>query len=69
MRAPPQSREMPRHGIEDAIEWIDPRTSREAAWRAVELQEIFGDRAFGAGADEIEFAPGCEPQGAGVFHM
>jgi hypothetical protein len=59
---------MPRHGIEDAFWCGDPRTSREAAWRAVELQEIFGDPAFGGGPDEIEFPRGVNRTERAFFH-
>jgi hypothetical protein len=59
---------MPRHGFEDAIGWIDPRSSREAAWRALELAEIFGDPAFGGGPDEIEFPRGVNRTERAFFH-
>ena len=55
MRAP-QSLENARGGAFDPLGTNDPRSSREAAWRFVEAQEIFANPAFGRGPDEIDFS-------------
>ena len=50
-----QSLENARGGAFDPLGTNDPRSSREAAWRFVEAQEIFANPAFGRGPDEIDF--------------
>ncbi len=62
-----QSREIGQHSVEHAFQAIDPRTSREAAWQAVERGFISPDPSFGAGLDEFDF-PAAVSRNAGGFH-
>jgi hypothetical protein len=57
MRMESHLHEVGDHSVNDVFQPIDPRTSREAAWRAVERGFICPDPSFGAGLDEDEFSP------------
>jgi hypothetical protein len=55
-----QSHQTPRRDAFNNSRTIDPRKSREAAWRFVEAQENFANPAFGHGPDEFDFPSGSE---------
>ena len=40
----------------EPIRCADPKTSREAAWQAVERGDFSPDPSFGAGLDEFQFS-------------
>jgi hypothetical protein len=52
----PQSLEIARGVAFESLRCDDPKTSREAAWRAVERGDFSPDPAFGAGIDEFDFS-------------
>jgi hypothetical protein len=52
----PQSLEIARGVAFDPIRCADPRTSREAAWQAIERGDFSPDPSFGAGLDEFQFS-------------
>jgi len=54
--ASPQPLENARGVAFDPIRCVDPRTSREAAWQAVERGDFSPDPSFGAGLDEYQFS-------------
>lgn len=58
MKPTPRLLQEPRHEPEFAFGTIDPRTSREAAWRAIERGQIFPDPTCGPGPDEEQFPGG-----------
>ena len=43
-------------GAFDLLGTNDPKTSREAAWRAVERGDFSPDPSYGAGIDEYQFS-------------
>ena len=43
-------------GAFDLLGTNDPKTSREAAWRAVERGDFSPDPSYGAGIDEFDFS-------------
>jgi hypothetical protein len=47
-----QSHQTPRRDVFPASRTIDPRKSREAAWEAIERENLFANPAYGAGLDE-----------------
>jgi hypothetical protein len=56
MNPSPQPPEVARGGAFDPLLCADPRTSREAAWQAVERGDFSPDPSFGAGLDEFQFS-------------
>ena len=52
----PQSLEIARGVAFEPLRCVDPRTSREAAWQAVERGDFSPDPAYGAGLDEFQFS-------------
>ena len=52
----PQSFENARGVAFEPLRCVDPRTSREAAWQAVERGDFSPDPSFGAGLDEHQFS-------------
>jgi hypothetical protein len=52
----PQSLEIARGGAFESLRCDDPKTSREAAWRAVERGDFSPDPSYGAGIDEYQFS-------------
>ena len=52
----PQPLENARGVAFDSLRSVDPRTSREAAWQAVERGDFSPDPAYGAGSDELSFS-------------
>ena len=52
----PQPLENTRGVAFDPIRCVDPRTSREAAWQAVERGDFSPDPSIGAGLDEYQFS-------------
>ena len=52
----PQSFENGRGVAFEPLRCVDPRTSREAAWQAVERGDFSPDPSFGAGLDEFQFS-------------
>jgi len=54
--ASPQSHQNGFKGLCESLRCDDPKTSREAAWRAVERGDFSPDPAYGAGIDEYQFS-------------
>jgi len=54
--ASPQPLENGRGGAFDPLRCDDPKTSREAAWQAVERGDFSPDPSYGAGLDEFQFS-------------
>ena len=54
--ASPQSHQNVFKGLCESLRCDDPKTSREAAWRAVERGDFSPDPAYGAGIDEFDFS-------------
>ena len=54
--ASPQSLEIARGVAFDPLRCDDPKTSREAAWQAVERGDFSPDPSIGAGLDEFQFS-------------
>ena len=52
----PQPLENGRGVAFEPIRCVDPRTSREAAWQAVERGDFSPDPSYGAGLDELSFS-------------
>jgi len=52
----PQPLENARGVAFDPLRCVDPRTSREAAWQAVERGDFSPDPSVGAGLDEYQFS-------------
>ena len=52
----PQPLENGRGVAFESLRCDDPKTSREAAWQAVERGDLFSDPAYGAGSDELSFS-------------
>ena len=62
----PQPLEIGRGVAFESIRCVDPRTSREAAWQAVERGDFSPDPSFGAGLDEFQFS---DRAGGGSGHF
>ena len=52
----PQPLEIARGVAFESLRCADPRTSREAAWQAVERGDFSPDPSYGAGLDEFQFS-------------
>jgi len=52
----PQSLEIARGVAFESLRYDDPKTSREAAWQAIERGDFSPDPSFGAGLDEFQFS-------------
>ena len=52
----PQPLENARGVAFESLRCVDPRTSREAGWQAVERGDFSPDPAYGAGMDELSFS-------------
>jgi hypothetical protein len=52
----PHPPEVARGGAFESLRCADPRTSREAAWQAVERGDFSPDPSIGAGLDEYQFS-------------
>ena len=52
----PQSLEIARGVAFESLRYDDPKTSREAAWQAIERGDFSPDPSFGAGLDECQFS-------------
>ena len=52
----PQPLENARGVALDSLRCVDPKTSREAAWQAVERGDFSPDPSYGAGLDEFQFS-------------
>ena len=62
----PQPLEIARGVAFEPIRCVDPRTSREAAWQAVERGDFSPDPSYGAGLDEFQFS---DRAGGGSGHF
>jgi hypothetical protein len=54
--ASPQSLEIGRGVAFESLRYDDPKTSREAAWQAIERGDFSPDPSIGAGLDEYQFS-------------